>query len=344
VCVMMMPTYRLPQARGPQRLPEAPFLRESSLPDADGFFREVSDQAGNYGTLALQRLKSWEGYAKAPVLERKCIHAVVVRTIPSDLDQYQGMFISMDVDGDGGISCKDLSKSTLLMAASHTQATDLFRAADLDGSGTISFTEFVAACLHHHLSPLDRWLAKESFNALDVDQDGLLSSSDVFEVFGEIPAGLPLDSQFDLNMWTGCLLNGSSNSVKHEREDQSSSAIGPPCGLGAALFGQTFWGGCVTEKQGMAADAPGEVVVELRSEPSVEHESPWREQLARTTKLDMGAEGPGARDRDFKKPDHQRNQELSYFRYSGSELPQFSSPTYHSRASSKCSSGFVQVF
>jgi len=337
-----MPTYRLPQARGSQRLPEAPFLRESSLPDADEFFREVSDQAGNYGTLALQRLKSWEGYAKAPVLERKCIYAVVVRTIPSDLDQYQGMFIGMDVDGDGGISCKDLSKSTLLMAASHTQATDLFRAADLDGSGTISFTEFVAACLHHHLSPLDRWLAKESFNALDVDQDGLLSSSDVFEVFGEIPAGLPLDSQFDLNMWTGCLLNGSSNSVKHVREDQSSSAvtfqIGPPCGLGASLFGQTFWGGCVTEKQGVAADAPGEVVVELRSEPSVEHESPSqrhgldyrREQLARTKKLDMEAEGPGARDRAFTEPVHQRNQALPYFRYAGSELPQFSSPAYRS--------------
>eukprot|EP00927_Polykrikos_kofoidii_P036835 TRINITY_DN31069_c0_g1_i1.p1 TRINITY_DN31069_c0_g1~~TRINITY_DN31069_c0_g1_i1.p1 ORF type:complete len:310 (-),score=40.78 TRINITY_DN31069_c0_g1_i1:593-1522(-) len=157
-------------------------------------------------------MRSFASYVVAPPLERRCMFAIAARTDPSDLEQFKAPFTIMDVDSDGRISRSDLvvAFETLHVRIDVDVA---LRAMDLDGSNSITFIEFVAACLHSRLAPLDDWLAEEVFNSLDLDQDSMLGVDDVVPVFGTLPAGLPRQRKFDRKEWCSCICPRNSGST-----------------------------------------------------------------------------------------------------------------------------------
>lgn len=136
--------------------------------------------------------------------------AVAVRTDPAELQQFRSNFRTLDIDGDGTISRDDLV-AFVKAASTHlcgvVDVDTLFDAADLARTGFISFVEFSAACLHSRLCPLDRWLAEQAFEAIDIDRDGMISACDVNSMFGDIPAGLPFDRPISIREWTRCMLD-----------------------------------------------------------------------------------------------------------------------------------------
>jgi hypothetical protein len=82
-------------------------------------------------------------------------------------------------------------------------------AADLDHSGDIGFTEFVAACLYGRYEGSLEELLRAAFDALDMDRDGFVSVAEIRSQFRERDAQildqLPQDKPFELSTWSSCL-------------------------------------------------------------------------------------------------------------------------------------------
>jgi len=161
-------------------------------------------------SLTQEILGSLSGYAAATRWERRCLYAIAARTRPIDLEKYQPAFQEI-THGDRWITKADLAEAFMCaqrwcFTYSLVDADAFFWAADLDGDAVLSFTEFVAACLYSHLGPLDGWLAQEAFESMDKDGDGLLRASDVIEIFGELPPGLPTHRAFNVDEWCVSLL------------------------------------------------------------------------------------------------------------------------------------------
>jgi len=162
-------------------------------------------QSKGSGGLTREFAQSLVRYATAPHLERCCLFVVALRTNPADLEEFRPAFYAFDADCDGKISLDELGQ------ACHRHrlpisADTLFSAIDLHGSGSIGFEEFVAACLHVRLAPLDRWLAEQTFRSLDVDKEFQLHAKDVQRLLGALPAGLPYDRPFRLEEWVDSVL------------------------------------------------------------------------------------------------------------------------------------------
>lgn len=175
--------------------------------------RAVPASENNDG-LTQSMMQILSSYAKVAPWERRCVFAVVARTDPAELHQFRSAFRELDVDDDGTISRDDLAASVKKVRVQSFTSEDvdkLFDAADLTRTGFISFIEFSAACLHGRLCPLDRWLAGQAFEAIDVDQDGMLTARDVKSMFGDIPERLPLDRPVGVEEWTCCILAETSS-------------------------------------------------------------------------------------------------------------------------------------
>jgi Ca2+-binding EF-hand superfamily protein len=160
-------------------------------------------------------INSLTGFAVAPPLERRCLYAVAMRTTPEDCEEFRPAFLHADVDGDGKISRQDFAEA--IKSEQSAMAVDaLFRAADMDCSGALTFVEFVAACLYSRLAPLDHWLAEQTFHSLDCDRDGLVNVDEARTVFGQdLPKGLPRSRSFALAEWIACVIDGLQLNLDH---------------------------------------------------------------------------------------------------------------------------------
>jgi len=130
------------------------------------------------------------GCSGAMCLDEKKFLKIAQRQTALDLMAARHTFRSMDQDGDGLVSAKDLRKA-IETSGGHAPADldDLFRAVCIAAAdplgcpcGTVpcepvhslSYREFVAACLH-----VDEDLCAESFNFLDRHGDGKITPEDL---------------------------------------------------------------------------------------------------------------------------------------------------------------------
>lgn len=167
-------------------------------------------------------------YMAAPEIVRCCLLSIVARDaahFPEELQQFRSAFLAMDGDGDGLVTREDLQEalggifgiqfSNLLGLMPELDVESFFAAADLDQSGSLSFSEFVAACLYSHYGSLDA-LAAEAFWALDQDGDSCVHVKDISHLFRESDLAwlskLPQSRPFCLEEWCSCIrgLQGKS--------------------------------------------------------------------------------------------------------------------------------------
>jgi hypothetical protein len=159
------------------------------------------------------------------------------------LQPYWHAFVDVDYFGKGLICKVDLERALAgqLWGLTQVGIDAVFKAADLDCSGTLSFFEFAAACLHSKLSPLDGWLAGEAFASLDYDGDGLLSAREVIEVFGKVPDGLRTCRFFDAAEWCHSVLASNHASSKAPVPGrQTTHPTAPKRRVGVGLVASLF--------------------------------------------------------------------------------------------------------
>lgn len=165
-------------------------------------------------SLTQEMIQSLARYPSAPPLVRCCLYAIAARQNIPDLERFGTAFLRIDRDGKGKLSPDDLAaalgRKSMPIAIN---ADHVIAAADLDHSGEINFTEFVAACLyyrHVQRGTLED-LLRGAFEALDTDRDNLVSVSEIRDLFRERDAQfleqLPQDRPFDLRTWCSSLQN-----------------------------------------------------------------------------------------------------------------------------------------
>lgn len=163
--------------------------------------------------LTADLVDSLAGFVGAPPLARCCLLAIAARSPVADTRRLGATFVGADLNGDGTL-CQEELEHLLADAAScgwrlpdEMDSRAVFEALDLDLSGRIEFTEFVAGCLHGwYQSP--QALARGAFRALDDDRDGLLQVQQLRPLLGETAAPalatLPQHRAIDLDEWRAC--------------------------------------------------------------------------------------------------------------------------------------------
>ena len=72
--------------------------------------------------------------------------AIAVQANPNDIKELKNIFQAMDENGDGSLTLEEL-KHGLKDMKNGQEILDLMAAADTDNSGTINYTEFLAATM-----------------------------------------------------------------------------------------------------------------------------------------------------------------------------------------------------
>eukprot|EP00929_Paragymnodinium_shiwhaense_P010689 TRINITY_DN11554_c0_g1_i3.p1 TRINITY_DN11554_c0_g1~~TRINITY_DN11554_c0_g1_i3.p1 ORF type:complete len:256 (+),score=39.28 TRINITY_DN11554_c0_g1_i3:119-886(+) len=211
--------------------------------------REAEPGADRCFGFTRDMLASMAGFVAASELERKCIYAIVSSTVSRDLEVFREAFVMMDHDRDGRLLRRDMKRTLEFVCQQfslYLNADAVFRSADLGCLGTVNFLQFAAACLHSQLSPMDSWLAKETFEALDSDKDGYLNAADVTRLFGELPYGLPPKGRFAYNVWHRVVCKNEVAGGKASMSRGISSSLSGPRSP-SRTFLELIFGGCASD-------------------------------------------------------------------------------------------------
>jgi calcium-dependent protein kinase len=182
----------------------------------------IADHKDAPTAMTAEMIKSLVSYNEAPPIMRCCLYIIAARQGIPEFADFGAAFKSIDVDGDGKISAQDLAsavKGTTNWWEQGVDVNGVLEAADLDHTGGLNFTQFVAACLfaqNKKEGSLDD-LKRRAFEALDEDRDGSVQVEDIWTLFRERDAPLlmqlPQDRPFNMTEWMQCLNNVQRASV-----------------------------------------------------------------------------------------------------------------------------------
>ena len=110
-----------------------------------------------------------------------------LQTKAEDLREVREMFIKFDTNNDGHLSLDELragfSEIAQILNIDEPDVEEMLRGADLDGDGTIDYTEFIAAAFQKDLL-LSSDNLQRAFRMFDTDGDGTISKEELKAVFG----------------------------------------------------------------------------------------------------------------------------------------------------------------
>eukprot|EP00915_Cephaloidophora_sp_WS-2016_P006641 GHVH01008965.1.p1 GENE.GHVH01008965.1~~GHVH01008965.1.p1 ORF type:complete len:390 (+),score=51.77 GHVH01008965.1:122-1291(+) len=123
----------------------------------------------------------------------------------SEVQELRNLFRTLDTNRDGVLDADEIRAGIEMISktADHDitttfwkeaeQMESLLHAIDTSGTGTIDYTEFLAACLHtYHYQHDDA--CKKAFKVLDRDADGRISADELRDIFA-MAGGGPSDDQ-----------------------------------------------------------------------------------------------------------------------------------------------------
>ncbi|CAJ0586759.1 unnamed protein product, partial [Mesorhabditis spiculigera] len=110
------------------------------------------------------------------------------------------IFKDFDKNGDGRITCEELEMALLRLGErpSNTKIGQLIQQADTDGNGVIDIDEFLSVWRRQMAEPNEQRELAEVFSVFDVDGDGLISESDLNQLF--LSLGRPIHEQEAFDM------------------------------------------------------------------------------------------------------------------------------------------------
>ena len=103
--------------------------------------------------------------------------AIAIQASPDDIQELKEAFKALDKNGDGSITLEEL-KVGLGHKQNAEKLIELLTAADTDGSGSIEYTEFIAATLDAQ-TYLKLDYLKTAFNMFDKDKSGKIDKNEI---------------------------------------------------------------------------------------------------------------------------------------------------------------------
>jgi calcium-dependent protein kinase len=122
----------------------------------------------------LRRFKSQDVFSKA------VLHVVAGLLDDAEVSALRSAFVALDADGDGRLSPRDLQKGLRLsgLNLSEQEVHEIFNGMDVNGKGTIEYTEFLAAAVDRSKCQ-GEGVCRYAFDVLDWDGDGQISLQDL---------------------------------------------------------------------------------------------------------------------------------------------------------------------
>ena len=130
-----------------------------------------------------EKLTSFKSFMKTQKLQQAALTAIAVQASANDIKDLQNLFLSLDANKDGSISLEEL-KIGLGQRENGQTLYELLKAADLDNSGKIDYTEFIAATLDAK-TYMKYDNLRCAFDVFDRDGSGKIDASEVFKILGE---------------------------------------------------------------------------------------------------------------------------------------------------------------
>mmetsp|Transcript_17317 Transcript_17317/g.25587 ORF Transcript_17317/g.25587 Transcript_17317/m.25587 type:complete len:732 (-) Transcript_17317:106-2301(-) len=164
--------------------------------------------------LAHQTLKNYANYSH---LKKLALMVIAHKSTSNEIGILRKIFQDYDQKKNGVIRRIEFKQALAQYGYSDAELNRLFDAIDLDGSGQIKYTEFLAATIEAH-GEIDENRIAEAFDRLDSDDSGFISLENLRELLGdEIPvnrinviikeADLTEDNRISypefLALWTG---------------------------------------------------------------------------------------------------------------------------------------------
>jgi calcium-dependent protein kinase len=132
-------------------------------------------------------MNNLRGFRSVNKLKKAAIHVVAGQLAESDIEQLRDLFLAMDKDGDGHLTAAEIREG--LQRANVNVPADLqkvMESIDVDGSGCIDYTEFLAAALDQRTYAQED-LCWAAFNMFDKDGDGSISVEELARIIdGEV--------------------------------------------------------------------------------------------------------------------------------------------------------------
>jgi len=128
-------------------------------------------------------MDTWRNYRSANKLKRAALHVLAHQMDNAETRRLQDTFIALDAEDNGWLSREEL-RQPLLTAGRikcDDDLDDIIDAVDMDGSGVIDYTEFIAAGIYSSKA-IDETACRTAFSFFDRDDDGELSTEELAEV------------------------------------------------------------------------------------------------------------------------------------------------------------------
>eukprot|EP00542_Grammatophora_oceanica_P010432 CAMPEP_0194032256 /NCGR_PEP_ID=MMETSP0009_2-20130614/5237_1 /TAXON_ID=210454 /ORGANISM="Grammatophora oceanica, Strain CCMP 410" /LENGTH=706 /DNA_ID=CAMNT_0038672641 /DNA_START=11 /DNA_END=2131 /DNA_ORIENTATION=+ len=123
-------------------------------------------------------------YASYSKLKKLALMVIAHRSSSTEIGVLRKVFERFDKSRDGIITFQELQEGLSQYGLSQEQLARLFDELDLDGTGKIRWTEFVAASIEAH-GAIDESRLAEAFDRLDSDDSGFISAENLQEILGE---------------------------------------------------------------------------------------------------------------------------------------------------------------
>jgi calcium-dependent protein kinase len=127
---------------------------------------------------------SLERYANYSKLKRLALMVVAHKSTTDEIGHLRELFEQYDTERDGTVNLDEFKKSLRSIGKHDSDIERIFKAIDLDGSGLIHYTEFLAATIEARGIIVEERLA-EAFDRLDSDDSGFISKDNLKEFLNQ---------------------------------------------------------------------------------------------------------------------------------------------------------------
>jgi len=129
----------------------------------------------------ISNLKNFHGQSK---LKKVALHVIASQLDASKIHGLRQLFTSIDTDGSGEITVKELREGLAQQGLESNDFESLMASIDVNGSGMINYTEFVAASLdmRQYLQEDVLW---QAFSQFDRDGSGTISKDELRLLLGD---------------------------------------------------------------------------------------------------------------------------------------------------------------
>lgn len=117
-------------------------------------------------------------YHEQTDLEKAVRLQIASQLSPAQLSTLNVVFRKHDINNDGTLSPEELTTALQNLGIDEATSMQAAEALDLDGSGEIEYTEFIAGCLTFFEDNMDH-LLWSAFKSMDLDKSGMISKEEV---------------------------------------------------------------------------------------------------------------------------------------------------------------------